>query len=86
MATKRPPSPLQLGAPELLTVVPYDQSAQLAELARLRGTRCRYLGEQSQLFEAGTVPLVEVVNGATVLVVSEEEARRFGLRAVKASQ
>jgi len=81
MATKRPPSQLQLGAPELLTVVPYDQSRELAELARTRGTRCRYLGEQTRLFEPGTVPLVEVSNGATVLVVSEQEARRFGLRA-----
>ena len=83
MATKRPPSLLQLGAPELLTVVPFNQTTQLAELARDPRTRCHYVGEQTRLFDSGITPLVEIVNGATCLVVSQAEAERFGLRVQK---
>jgi len=75
------PSPLQLGVPELLTVVPFDEHAQLLELARDRRTRVRYLGEQLHLLDSASSHMVEVRNGATCIIVTEQEAARFGLRA-----
>lgn len=59
--------------------IPINKDDEIAELSKLPGTRCAYLGDQFLLLEPGAVKMVTVSNGKREITCTAAKASAFGL-------
>lgn len=58
---------------------PINKDDEIAELAKLPGTKCVYLGDQFLLLEPGAVKMVTVSNGLNSITCTAAKAAAFNL-------